>query len=91
MNAEKTSEILGKRKQKLADLKRQGINLFPNDFSVLNTINDIHRAISASPNTLTETAPIFTVAGRMMAINRFGKTCFIRFRDRTGQLQALVQ
>ncbi|UCH23398.1 MAG: lysine--tRNA ligase [Deltaproteobacteria bacterium] len=91
MNTEKTSEILEKRKQKLAELKRRGINLFPNDFSILHTIKDIRRAISAPPNTLTETAPIFTVAGRMMAVNRFGKTCFIRFRDRTGQLQAYVR
>ena len=27
----------------------------------------------------------------MMAINRFGKASFIRFRDRTGQLQAYVR
>ena len=35
--------------------------------------------------------PIFNLAGRMMAINRFGKAAFIRFRDRSGQLQAYIR
>jgi lysyl-tRNA synthetase class 2 len=38
-----------------------------------------------------EDEPIFNLAGRMMAINRFGKTAFIRFRDRSGQLQAYIR
>ena len=29
--------------------------------------------------------------GRMMAVNRFGKSAFIRFRDRTGQMQAYIR
>ena len=40
---------------------------------------------------LSEDGHVFVVAGRMMAINRFGKASFIRFRDRTGQLQAYVK
>jgi lysyl-tRNA synthetase class 2 len=31
------------------------------------------------------------MAGRMMAINKMGKSSFIRFKDRTGQLQAYLQ
>jgi len=88
---DKKSAIIENRKKKLEDLKNNDINLFPNDFEVLHTVRDIMKAIENSPDSLTQGDPVFIVAGRMMAVNRFGKTAFIRFRDRTGQLQAYVR
>ncbi|UCD83082.1 MAG: lysine--tRNA ligase [Desulfobacterales bacterium] len=88
---EKTSELLQKRKEKIEELKKNSINPFPNGFRVLHTIRDIRNAIDKSAQNLTESEPVFVTAGRMMAINRFGKSTFIRFRDRTGQLQAYVR
>ncbi len=87
---EKTSDIIKKRRKKIADLKNKNINLFPNDFVVSHTVKDIRAAIEDLPDSATDGA-VFAVAGRMMAINRFGKASFIRFRDRTGQLQAYVR
>jgi lysyl-tRNA synthetase class 2 len=86
-----TSEILKKRIEKIRTLKDQGIRLFPNDFEVIHSVNDIKAAIEKDPSRITENGPSFQAAGRMMAINRFGKSTFIRFRDRTGQLQAYVR
>jgi lysyl-tRNA synthetase class 2 len=88
---EKTSELLQKRKEKIEELKKNNVNPFPNGFRVSHTIRDIRRAIEKSPQNLTETEPVFVTAGRMMAINKFGKSSFIRFRDRTGQLQAYIR
>ncbi|MBW2099904.1 MAG: lysine--tRNA ligase [Deltaproteobacteria bacterium] len=88
---EKTSDIIEQRRKKNQELKNTNVNLFPNDFSVSHTINDIKDTIEDSPESLSEEDPVFSVAGRMMAINRFGKSSFIRFRDRTGQLQAYVR
>jgi len=88
---DKKSAIIENRKKKLEDLKNNNINLFPNDFKVLHTVRDIMKAIENSPDSLTQDDPVFIVAGRMMAVNRFGKAAFIRFRDRTGQLQAYVR
>ncbi len=88
---DKKSAIIENRKKKLEDLKNNDINLFPNDFEVLHTVRDIMKAIENSPDSLTQDDPVFIVAGRMMAVNRFGKAAFIRFRDRTGQLQAYVR
>lgn len=88
---DKKSEIIEKRKQKLKGLKNNNINLFPNDFEVSHTIRDIKKAIEERPDSLTEDDPVFVTAGRMMAINRFGKSSFFRFKDRTGQLQAYVR
>lgn len=88
---EKTSDIIAQRKKKGEDLKNTDVNLFPNDFKVPHTVKDIRDAIEASSDSLSEEEPVFTVAGRMMAINRMGKASFIRFRDRSGQLQAYVR
>jgi lysyl-tRNA synthetase class 2 len=88
---DKKSDIIEKLKKKLLDLKKNNINLYPNDFVVLHTVSDIKKAVKDAPDSLTEDEPVFVVAGRMMAINRFGKASFIRFRDRTGQLQAYVR
>jgi lysyl-tRNA synthetase class 2 len=88
---EKTSELIQKRKNKFDQLKRNHPQLFPNDFKVSHTINEIHGIIDKAPKSVKEDEPVFNLAGRMMAINRFGKTAFIRFRDRSGQLQAYIR
>ena len=88
---DKKSAIIENRKKKIEDLKNNNINLYPNDFEVSHTVRDIMRAIENSPDSHTQDDPVFIVAGRMMAVNRFGKTAFIRLRDRTGQLQAYVR
>ena len=88
---EKPNDLIGKRRQKLEDLRNNNINLFPNDFNVLHTVRDITEVIESRPDSLTEEGPVFVVAGRMMAINRFGKASFVRFKDRTGQLQAYIR
>ena len=84
-------DILSKRKEKAEGLKNNGINLFPNGFVVSHTIGDIDAHIAGLAEDRNEDAQPFTVAGRMMAINRFGKSSFIRFRDRTGMLQAYIR
>jgi lysyl-tRNA synthetase class 2 len=88
---EKTSELIQKRKDKFDQLKQNHPQLFPNDFRVSHTINEIHAILDRTPEMVKEDGPIFNLAGRMMAINRFGKSAFIRFRDRSGQLQAYIR
>lgn len=75
----------------MTDLRAMGVNLFPNDFKVTHSINKIKTIISESEEEITENAPVFSVSGRMMAVNRFGKTTFIRFKDRSGILQAYIR
>ena len=88
---EKTSELLQIRKEKIDELKKNQVNLFPNGFVVSHTVREIQAAVDQSSDTLTEDEPVFVTAGRMMAINSFGKSAFIRFKDRTGQFQAYVR
>ncbi len=86
-----TSEILKKRIEKIRTLKDQGIRLFPNDFEVIHSVNDIKAAIEKDPSRITENGPSFQAGRTHDGHQRFGKSTFIRFRDRTGQLQAYVR
>lgn len=92
LKMEKEGTILEKRKEKIQQLKDQKIKLFPNDFKVTHSIKEIMDLVESSPET-KDLNPVrdFTVAGRMIAVNRFGKASFVRFRDRTGQLQAYIR
>ena len=91
MTKDSSSDLLEKYRQKAGDLQKQGYQLYPNHFAVLHTVAEIRRQVEDPDQTITESDPVFTVAGRIMAINRFGKTAFVRFRDRTGQLQAYIR
>lgn len=88
---EKISGILEKRREKLNDLRKININPFPNQFEIEHTIRDIRQQIETSPDVLTESQEQFSLSGRMIAINHFGKSAFVRFRDRTGTLQAYIR
>ena len=88
---EAASDLISKRKQKADSLKADGIPLFPNGFSVSHTIRDIADRLQHLSGDQDSDPSVFTVAGRMMAINRFGKSAFIRFKDRTGLMQAYVR
>ncbi len=88
---EKPSNEIHVRREKVASLKAQQINPYPNQISVTHTIREINALIAADAEKLVENDMRFALAGRIMAINRFGKSAFIRFRDRTGQLQAYIR
>ena len=88
---DKINDIIKQRKRKISALKSRDINPYPNDFRVVHTVRHILEHVESRPDDTGEDSSEFVVAGRMMAINRFGKTAFIRFRDRTGLLQAYIR
>jgi lysyl-tRNA synthetase class 2 len=88
---ETVGDLIQKRQEKNDALKRSGVNLYPNDFTVSDTIERIQALLHTSPETLTEQGPFFTIAGRLMAVNHFGKAAFVRLRDRTGMLQVYIR
>jgi lysyl-tRNA synthetase class 2 len=90
MNTEKPVDLLAGRRQKIESLRSDGVNPFPSGFQVLHTVSDVLQATEKS-GADGDSGDTFTVTGRMMAINRFGKSAFIRFRDRSGQMQAYVR
>jgi len=91
MSTEKRSDILEKRRCKISDLRAQAVDVYPNDFKVLHTVADIMGQVQEPASHGSESGPTFVAAGRMMAVNRFGKAAFLRFRDHTGQMQAYIR
>ncbi len=88
---DKESKLLQIRKDKIDELKTQGIHLYPNDFKPTCTINSLQERIETRPELMGEGGEQFYLAGRMMAVNKMGKSSFIRFKDGTAQIQAYLQ
>jgi len=87
----KTSDVIQKRWLKAKELSKAGVELYPNDFKVLHDIGTIKKRLEGYNKDVSEEKTVFVVAGRILAIRRFGKAAFLRFMDRTGELQAYVK
>ena len=85
------SELLKKRKEKIEDLKAEGVDLYPNDVKVQNTTEEIlSRFSEMDHDQLSQVAERFSLAGRIMAVRNFGKAAFISLQDRKGRLQGYI-
>jgi lysyl-tRNA synthetase class 2 len=91
MPQDETLDLIAKQRQKLAAFRSEGLSPFPNTFRVSHSVADILAHTADGGAAFAESHPCFAAAGRIMAINRFGKSTFIRFRDRTGQMQAYIR
>jgi len=86
------SELLKKRREKIASLVAEGVELYPNDVQVKDTTLDILNRFSAmDAEALTGMEERFTLAGRLMAVRDFGKGAFVIIQDREGRIQAFVR
>jgi len=85
------SNLEKQRREKLQDLRDQGINPFPNDFKTTHTLGDVATAHADDDKEALEgCSQEYTVAGRIMARRDFGKAAFIQIQDRSGRLQVYV-
>ncbi|HOG17058.1 MAG: Lysine--tRNA ligase, heat inducible [Syntrophaceae bacterium PtaU1.Bin231] len=86
------SELLRKRKEKIAALKSEGVELYPNGVRVKDTTASITERFGRMDNeALAKVEEKFCLAGRMMAIRDFGKGAFVSLQDRRGRLQAYIR
>ncbi len=85
------NELLNIRREKIADLKSAGIDLYPNDVKPQNTTEEILAKFGTSDGSvLAVLQETFSVAGRLMAVRNFGKAAFIKIQDYKGQIQGYV-
>ncbi len=80
---EETHDLIALRKEKLANLRSQGIDPFHNEFKPSETVSQV-RSNSAEGR-------LVKVAGRMTAHRRMGKSIFCDLRDETDRIQLYVQ
>ena len=84
--------LMVQRLRKIDELKKEGANLFPNDFRVEKTCGDlVNQFGQATPDELKMVKESFSLAGRIMAMRDFGKAAFIHIQDRGGKIQVYVR
>ncbi len=82
------SQVLKQRLQKAEELERLGINLFPNDIRLPEKAGAIKKVYNDYDNeALQKVTDTFRVAGRIMALRRFGKAAFFTVKDESGSIQ----
>ena len=80
------SELIKKRKEKIASLQEDGINLYPNDVPATDTTQAINERFGQMDATALETnQERVAIAGRLMAVRNFGKASFVSVQDRKGE------
>jgi lysyl-tRNA synthetase class 2 len=87
-----SSILFQQRIKKLEELKKEGLDLYPNTFRVDTTISQLRKMFGeVDGQTLEQEKGPYAFAGRIMAVRNFGKAAFFHFQDRTGKLQAFIQ
>ena len=86
--AAETGEQVEVRGQKLARLKNAGYQIYPNDFRPNQTTAEVLSKFNeCNDQDLPSDAKDIILAGRIMAIRKFGKASFFNLHDRHGSLQ----
>ncbi|MFO0552078.1 MAG: lysine--tRNA ligase [Polyangiaceae bacterium] len=97
--------LIAARRSKAEALRTRGENPFANDITEreqpepLSTLEEVRRHHAADRNeagrydkaNVERSKATFRVAGRVLFIRSFGAGCFIRLRDRSGELQLYCQ
>ena len=87
---DEVNEQVSVRREKVAQLRAAGINPYPNDFKPLHVTQEIHdNHGSSSAEELEALEESFSVAGRVLALRKFGKASFLQVRDRAGAMLRL--
>ena len=85
-----SNQVIAQRRQKAAELAEQGFKLYANDARPSHRISDL--LPEHDPN---QDAPLAgggkMVAGRIMALRRFGKAAFLHIQDDSGRIQVHVK
>ncbi|MDH5299658.1 MAG: OB-fold nucleic acid binding domain-containing protein, partial [Desulfobulbaceae bacterium] len=85
------NQVLKQRRQKADELAATGVNLYGNSFRPTHRVADIlplGAGITVDSNPGSQ--PV-TVAGRILALRKFGKASFLHLQDESGKIQIYVQ
>ncbi|MCX7990955.1 MAG: lysine--tRNA ligase [Proteobacteria bacterium] len=86
--------LLQAKKEKLNKIISSGINPFPNDFKPDSRSSEIFALYGDKEHTFFEeegNVSQFCLAGRIMSLRNFGKSCFAHLKDGDGKIQLFFQ
>ncbi len=82
------NQLVQQRKEKLDTLRDLGVNPYSNTFKPENKITDILlRAEKLEAQEKEEPQQMYSVAGRILAMRKFGKAAFCQLMDKSGKMQ----
>ncbi|MDO8958042.1 MAG: lysine--tRNA ligase [Deltaproteobacteria bacterium] len=85
---EEIKDLFLQRRKKAEELKQKGIALYPNSYRVSHSTEEIISYYAGhSEEDLQTVKERFSLAGRLMRLNSFGKAAFGHIQDRTGRIQ----
>ena len=88
----KESELFKTRREKIENLKAEGVELYPNNVEVKDKARAVQtRFADMDKDALDKVQDRFSLAGRMMAVRDFGKGAFISLQDRSGRIQVFIR
>ena len=86
------TDLLAARRRKLAAVRADGVNAFPNDFTATHTTAEVEAQFGGlTSDQLAERREVVAVGGRIIARRDFGRASFLHLQDRAGRLQAYVK
>ncbi|MFH1215367.1 MAG: lysine--tRNA ligase [Pseudomonadota bacterium] len=87
--SEDLNQILRQRREKAQELADMGVDLYANDFK------PTHQVLDVLPDSDDSAAPLtggsMSLAGRIVAMRKFGKAAFLHIQDETGRMQVYVK
>jgi lysyl-tRNA synthetase class 2 len=89
--AESGSDQIAARRRKLAALREQGGDAYPNDFRPETTAAELHARHDQAGDDVLHGLPATRLAGRIMGLRDFGKAAFLQLQDGTGRIQVHVR
>ncbi|MDX2435363.1 MAG: hypothetical protein QNK14_12225, partial [Desulfobacterales bacterium] len=90
------NQLLVQRRKKADELAELNVNLYANDFKPTHHISEVLSSDSATevlsdievdPNIRAS----FQVAGRILALRKFGKASFLHIQDDSGKIQIYIK
>jgi len=83
---------LAQRREKAEALAALGVNLYSNTFKPAHTAAELlPKGDALEPQETEPGGAMYSVAGRILAMRKFGKAAFCCLADRTGQLQVYIK
>ncbi|MCK9295521.1 MAG: lysine--tRNA ligase [Desulfobulbaceae bacterium] len=83
------NQILQQRRTKAAELAELGVELYANNYKPTHQVKDV---LPVNPDPAASLLPgSMSLAGRIVAMRKFGKATFLHIQDETGRLQVYIK
>ena len=86
------NNAIQQRKEKAEELAKLGVKLYDNSFTPEQNAAELHlKGEHLEPQEHDESRTQYSVAGRIMAMRKFGKAAFFHIMDRSSKIQIYVK